>query len=324
MRSGKTLAALAWLSTILLFPSCPALAGESYSGPIFEAMAQFDHKMDIQANIRAMVQAGVTKVAVFARSYKWLGQMEEPLIKLREKHPETIVLGSPKTWDLGPDLTDQYIDHTVAGIKRHKYNFIGEILFSHGDKSDGKETHGGEWYVDPLAPKVQDFLKKIAPLKVALMTHWEVYAWDRDRPRFRELYNRYPEQVFIIPHMAFGSPAQVDDILTEHPNVYMTISKKFRTFTKHADPTKKARLGSSFLTSGKELRPEWIKLLNRHSQRLMFATDMIRSHKFQKYKKKIRLGRKLGQVLSPQAAENIFLKTGLRVYRLSGNPSHSK
>ena len=61
------------------------------------------------------------------------------------------------------------------------------------------------------------------------MTHWEVYAWERDWPRFSKLYDAYPKQLFIIPHMAFGSPQQVETILSRHPNVYMTLSKKLKT-----------------------------------------------------------------------------------------------
>ena len=58
------------------------------------------------------------------------------------------------------------------------------------------------------------------------MTHWEVYEWERDWPRFSKIYSEHRDIIFIIPHMAFGHPNQVDEILSLHPNVYMTISKK--------------------------------------------------------------------------------------------------
>ena len=38
-------------------------------------------------------------------------------------------------------------------------------------------------------------------------------------------HSENPNINFIIPHMAFCSPAQADKILSKHPNVYMTISK---------------------------------------------------------------------------------------------------
>lgn len=310
-------AVIALLSLIcLLFPVRPdtAWSGQSYQGPVFDAMGQLDETMDLKEVVTQLRSAGVVKFAVFARSRKWLGQMETELLQLRERHPDLMVLGAPKYFKLSHDLDRRYIRTTVEGIAKHGYRFVGEILYSHADKSDGKQTTRGETHVDPSAPGTAELLKRLAPLKVPLMTHWEVYDWQRDWPRFHRLYATHPDQKFIIPHMAFGSPEQVETILSQHPNVYMTISKKFKRTRLFSNSNLAARTGSGFLDKDGQLDPEWRRILIAYSDRLMFATDVIRGHKWSGYTRKVKKMRKLAKWLPAKAADNIFLKTALRVY----------
>lgn len=315
--TGLILLAVLGLLLLLLTAAQPVRAGQPYGGPIFDAMTQVDETMDMDEIISQIQAAGVNKVAVFARSRKTLGQNEEIPWELRKRRPEIFVLGAPKYFQLYMDLDEKYIAATIQGIKKQGYRFVGEILYTHGDKTGGEQTARGERYVDPLGPGTAKLLTLLKPLRIPLMTHWEAYDWQRDWPRFHKLYQDHPEQVFIIPHMAFASPEQVETILSSHPNVYMTISKKLRRVVFFSDPAKSRKLGSGFWDEGHKLNPEWRKVLLKHSNRLLFGTDTIRARKWKRYGKKIKLMRRLAGQLPAQAARAICFDNARRVFGLA-------
>jgi len=84
--------------------------------------------------------------------------------------------------------------------------------------------------------------------------------------------------------MAFGSPKQVDTILSTHTNVYMTISKKEEDKGGYSDLHKLSKLGSGFLDSKGMIKDEWLKIIMKYSNRLLFATDAHKKHRWKKYR----------------------------------------
>ncbi len=78
-----------------------------------------------------------------------------------------------------------------TGIRDKGYRFVGETLYSHADKSHDETTVTGERYVDPSLPGTAALLKALGGLGVPLLTHWEVYGWERDWPRFDVLYGAW-------------------------------------------------------------------------------------------------------------------------------------
>ena len=149
------------------------------------------------------------------------------------------------------------------------------------------------------------------------MTHWEVYDWERDWPRFSQLYSNFPKIRFIIPHMAFGSPEQVDTILSTHTNVYMTISKKEGDKSGYSDLHKLSKLGSGFLDNKGMIKDEWLKIILKYSDRLLFATDAHKKHRWKKYKKLIKRYRQMADQLPQNVAEKVSYKNAEQLYRIS-------
>jgi len=299
---------------ILLLFSCGSSWG--YDGPLFDAMAQIGERVDMENALRIVQDTGVDKIALFARSRKSIGQNEKDVLDLKKNFAGLLILGTPKYLRLRKDLSNKYIDSTIKGIESNDYKFIGEILYTHGDKSHGKQTQQGEIYIDPLGQGTKKLILQIQKFNIPLMTHWEVYKWDRDWPRFSKIYAVYPEQIFIIPHMAFGSPSQVKTILSQHPNVYMTVSKKLKPIKSYSDLSKQSKLGLSLLDKNKMLRDEWKPILIEYQDRLLFATDAHKPHRWKKYHKKVRHYKKLADQLSQEVAEKISYKNAEKIYNI--------
>jgi len=276
-----------------------------YDGYLFDAMAQIDERMDMNEAMRKVQKAGVDKIALFARSREYLRENEDELIQLRDNYPSLVVLGVPKYFLMRDDLDNDYIEATINGILKKEYLFVGEILYTHGDKSHGEQTDRGERYIDPLNKGTEKLLSRLEKANVPVMTHWEVYAWNRDWPRFSQVYSSHPKIKFIIPHMAFGSPEQVDLILSRHPNVYMTLSKKLKKTGGYSDSSKQSKLGSSILDDNKVLRDEWESILVKYQDRILFATDAHKPHRWKKYHKVVKRYHKLVDQLPEKVAKKI-------------------
>lgn len=292
----------------------PASGGITpYDGPFFDAMSQIDETVNMMGAMSKVREAGVGKIALFARSRKRLHDNESALLRLKKMHPDIIVPGAPKFFQLRGDLSDAYINATVKGITKHNYAFVGEILYTHGDKKSGKQYSQGERYVDPTAPGTATLFKKLSPLRIPVMTHFEVYAPERDFPRFHTLFAAWPKQIFIVPHMAFGSPTQVAEFMDRHPNVYMTLSKKDRTMGDFSDSEKQSAIGAPLLR-GAKLRPEWKALLIKYQDRLLAAVDAHMKKLWEEYPERVAVQRMtLGQ-LPREVAEKIAYKNAERVY----------
>ena len=187
-------------------------------------------------------------------------------------------------------------------------------MYTHGDKSHGEHTNRGERYIDPINKGTEILLSKLEKINAPIMTHWEVYAWDRDWPRFRKVYLNHRNIKFIIPHMAFGSPEQVDLIFSNNPNVYMTLSKKLKKKGGYSDSSKQARPGSSILDDNKIIRSEWKPILMKYQDRILFATYAHKAHRWKKYKKIVKMYRKLADQLPVEVAKKISYLNAEKLY----------
>ena len=291
-------------------------AAKPYAGPLFDAMTQIDEKEDMVARVAAVRAAGVTKLAIFARSRKSLGPNEADVLDLRQHWPDFVVLGAPKYFLLRGDLDDDFIAATLSGIKEHDYAFVGEVLYTHGDKTHGETTGTGERQVDPARPGTAKLVAGLAGFArpLALMTHWEVYAWERDWPKFSALYASAPKQPFIVPHMGFGSIEQMRQVMSAHANVHLTTSKKEGDKGGYSDAEKAARLGDGMTDGCGRLKPKWRDFLVAYSGRIMFATDAHKTHRWRVYAALIERARAWLGDLPPDAAKAIAWDNAERLY----------
>jgi hypothetical protein len=244
-----------------------------YSGAIFDANVQAWNS-SVQGLIDNAATAGVKRVALFANSRVGGLPTVEAVLGARRDRPDLIQVGAPKIgFIFGSDLPSNYLLSTLTGIENGTYAFIGEILYTHGDKPDHPPTPRGEIQVDPSAPGTTRLLTALRGKMVPLLTHWEAWAWDRDWPRFHQLYARWPDQPFVLPSLAYGSPQQVDTILSAHRNVWGIISRLVDGRYRFVDPMKTAKLGKPMFDGCGALVPEWRSVLLKHTDRLMYGSD---------------------------------------------------
>ena len=295
-----------------------------YEGPLFDAMAQIDQKPGLERSIKSVKDAGISKIALFARSTKYLGHNEKSLIKLRDRHSDLIVLGAPKYFLHKNDISKSYIERTLKNIDKYSYSFVGEILYTHADKLYGTNHASGELYIDPLGENTIYFLNQLSKKNIPVMTHWEFYNWERDWMKFTKIYSMFPNVNFIIPHMGFGSIKQVEEILSKHNNVYMTVSKKEKIRTDRLSPyssfseEKLAKLGTGFLKR-KKLKDEWRSVLIKYQDRLLFATDAHKTYRWKTYEKLVNRFRIILDQLPEDVAKKIAYKNAELLYGLKIN-----
>jgi len=251
---------------------CPPLPAP-YDGPIFDASVQA-WDSNLQGLIENIAGTGVTRIALFANTRQGGDAAVAAVLAAQREHPDLIVAGTPKIgFILGGDLPAEYVSTTLAGIADRTYRFIGEILYTHGDKPDHPPTRNGEVYVDPLAHGTVHLLDGIKGRHVPLLTHWESWAWDRDWPHFDRLYATWPQQQFVLPSLAYGSPEQADTVLSAHTNVWGIISRLVDGRYQFVDPAKQAKLGPPMSDACGVLRSDWRALLLKHRDHLMYGSD---------------------------------------------------
>jgi hypothetical protein len=312
MKAGLLLlACLVW--PLAATADCAAGGSEKpYQGPLFDAMAQIDGGM-YDTVLAAMDDARVQRMALFAR-VKRKGSGESDVMALKKRFPERFVIGTPKWFDLRGDLSSLFISQTLSKLREGPYQFVGEILFAHGDKSHGEQTAAGERYLSAEGPNVLRLMKELQALQVPVMTHWEVYDWARDWPVFHQLYEKFPDLTFIWPHSGFGSAAQAETALSQHPNVIITLSKLEKDQRSLSSTEKAEQLGGAIVDECGAILPEWRAVIDKFPTRFMFATDAHKDFRWAKYGDVVARWRDILGQLPEGEAKMIAWENAERVY----------
>ena len=292
--------------------SCNQAPAQKYGGPLFDAMAQVESR-EAGAVVRRMDKAGVARMALFARLHPKRNG-EQDVLSLKERTPGRFVLGTPKPFDQRQDLSDDFVERTTSGLDAGRYRFVGEILFAHADKAHGEQTATGERYVSSDGKNVQRMLAAISKRPVPVIAHWEAYNWSRDWPAFDALYGAFPAITFIWPHAGFGSAPQVETVIASRPNVMVTLSKKELSERSVSDPRLAAELAPAMVDACGVVLPEWRRLLEKHPDRFLFATDAHKDFRWARYESVVDQWRLiLGQLPAP-LAENVAWRNAERLY----------
>jgi hypothetical protein len=283
-----------------------------YAGPMIDAMAQIELGMSPTVS-SAMESSGVGRMALFARLHrKRNGQAD--VLSLKQRFPERFFMGTPKPFDERGDLSDEFLERTSSRLQDERYQFVGEILFAHADKTHGEQTATGERYVAPDGKNVLKLLSAAEQRRVPVMLHWEVYDWNRDWPAFHALYSRFPGLTFIWPHAGFASHEQVSTVLSSHSNVLVTLSKKEKPSSSLTSDEKSEMLGEAVVDSCGRLLSEWRELFARYPDRFMFATDAHKGFRWARYAEVVEQWRLiLGQLPDP-LAQSLAWRNAERAY----------
>ena len=302
---GQPAPAAAGIST------CPVIT--PWRGPIFDAMAQTNQEQGSDRIFQVAQSVGVLRMALFARTYR-RQDGREVVAQLSRDHPGFLVVGSPKRFDMRGDLDSAYVSDTLNGVAAGRYAFVGEILYTHGDKEVGEQTSTGERYIDPLQPQTARLIQGLAGKQVPIFTHWEAYDWARDAPRFDTLYSRYPDQVFVWPHAGVASSSQLAGELQAHPNLWATLSKKENLRLGFSDARQAEALGAPLMDDCGVLDPAWLDVMVRFHDRLMFATDAHNSRRWSRYEEIVRTWRRLLAQLPADVAKEIAWGNAMRLF----------
>ncbi|MBC3811799.1 amidohydrolase family protein [Undibacterium aquatile] len=283
-----------------------------YHGALFDAMAQIDRGMYDQV-LAKMDKSGVQGMALFGRlTHKSNGDAD--VLALKKNFPQKFIIGTPKWFDLRGDVSAMYLRQTLSGLRDGPYQFVGEIMFAHGDKSHGEQTASGERFVSADKPNVLQLMQELQALQAPVMTHWEVYNWNRDWPAFHALYGKFPQLTFIWPHAGFGSAAQVETVLSQHENVIISLSKTEKDQRSLSSEEKSVQLGGAMIDDCGVILPEWRALLDRFPTRFMFATDAHKDFRWDKYGHIVSRWRRILGQLPDEQAQMIAWKNAERVY----------
>jgi len=283
---------------------CEPPTVSAYTGPLFDAMAQSGQGLDGEEAIRTAKSVGVTRMALFARVH--IKEDGRSLVNhLASAHPDFITLGTQKLFDMRGDLDSLYVNEVLDDIATKRYRFVGEILFTHGDKVNGEITATGERYIDPNGPQTERLVQGLKGLHVPIMTHWEVYDWNRDWPKFNRLYAAHPDQIFIWPHLGFASAQQAETVLAANQNVWATLSKREPAKHNLREESKEELVGGPVTDQCGNLLPEWREVMVRFSDRLMFATDAHMENRWRHYARVVARWRVILAQLPPNVASAI-------------------
>ena len=148
-----------------------------------------------------------------------------------------------------------------------------------------------------------------------LLTHWEAWAWERDKPKFDTLYTAWPQQRFVIPSLAYGSADKADVMLSAHPNPWGIISRLVDGRYEFVDPAKAAKLGPSMFDGCGALRDDWCAVLIKHSTRLMYGSDYYtHSTNWSGYAGPVERYRRIASQLPPDVAKRISWDNAAALY----------
>jgi hypothetical protein len=306
---------------------------QRYEGPLIDAMMQFNNNRTVESIKNNMEKHNISHMMIFARQNH--SDSTALATEIKSILGNKIILGAPKRFDQVDDLTESFISDTIAGCNNGTYKFIGELQCVHADKhpsSWGNEvTLRGERYTDPLAPKFLELMDNLDNKNIPVMVHWEFYNWERDSPRFFELFKRYPNINFVIPHCGFGKAVYSNEILNRFKNVYMLLSKKemfhigrwwftYKGYWPNGNgPTskeKQSKLGSSMLNPNGKINYEWFFLLKRFPDKFMFATDCHKEWRWKHYDVIIDNWREILGQLDINLAEKIAFKNAKKLFNI--------
>lgn len=298
-----------------------------YQDKLIDAMAQiyFDIEDDVFESY--LENSGIDYIAISA-----IAKGKKTSLRFKEKFNNRILLGTTKRFDQRIDFDDQYVKEIAQELEKPYYQYIGELHFTHADKEDGEKNDELERHVSAASPNVKQLLDHISTYQIPVFFHWEVYHWDRDWPNISKMLKSYPNLKFVWPHCGFATVDQIDKVLTQHPNVYATLSKRELKRWKNLwiGPTDTDLGGfqivnpewwdkvdtNSIVDNDNKIRQEWVNLLDKFQDRFLFATDAHKLLRWKSYNGIVLCWRNILGQLDTVVAKKISYTNAVRLYNI--------
>jgi hypothetical protein len=287
---------------------------KKYTGKMFDAMIQIDTSEDIEKILDDNTQ-WVDKFCVFYRN-----KFDKKILS------DKVILGTTKRTDQKEDISIDYRNDILSEIKEHNCKFIGELMLSHADKVEGDINTNFERYINPQSAILSSLIQRVF---LPTIIHWEVYNTERDLANIKNMLFNNQSRTFIWAHCGFANPDLIDSMLSEHTNLVATLSKLelIRTSDSWISAKKEDlggynvvhkeyldKLNTGLVDQEGNIKSDWKLLLEKHSDRFMFATDCHKPHRFEKYNTIVSIWRDILGSFEADIAEKIAYKNASRVY----------
>lgn len=293
-------------------------------------MTQIEFEWPKEQFLSDLDKSGIEYIALFPRAKTGRACWHHAKM-LIDSCKDRVIPGSAKRNDQRNDLTEVYVSQILEGIYKEGQKFVGELMFTHADKYDGEVNPTLERYVNSSSPNVKKLFDEISKNPVPVMFHWEVYHWERDWPNISWMLKTYPNIKFIWPHCGFATVEQIDYVLSTFPNVYPTLSKRelvrYRTlWIAHTgediggfnivNPDFLEKVDGACIDLDGVIKPEWVDLITKYQDRMMFATDAHKKLRWKSYKSIVKIWRGILDQLDPAIAKKIGYTNAARIYNI--------
>lgn len=217
------------------------------------------HLNDERMQLELMRRHGVERAVIF-----WGRNSDnESIAEAARRHPERFIAFasvSPERTAYRAAWTDNdatllvQLDRLLAS---GRYHGIGEISSTHFPSPGLAETD-----FDPLGPMLTGIMALARKHRVPVMVHIEITRLKE----FAGLLSLYPDVPVIWAHGGYTPLFLARRMLDAHPNLYYELSA--RTWPRHPRSP-----DYSILRDGENVWPEWLQLIESHSDRFLVGTD---------------------------------------------------
>ncbi|HIF57892.1 MAG TPA: hypothetical protein EYQ26_00110 [Rhodospirillales bacterium] len=236
--------------------------------PLIDAHSQIDPDVDQSEIVSLLNKAGIAHVILAARNKV----KPHHIADLARKHPDRITASMRTKGKAYNNNHPKYYKLLNKQANMSEFNAMAELIIWHAQKGN-------------KAPEVIlpfDSEQVLAAFSIAkergwpFVVHIEFRAAGNDGPKylsaFEDLARTNKSMKFVLIHMAQLNAGQVRKLIQSHPNVYF--------MTSHTTPpsVRKTNQPWTILFEGKNLKPEWKKLMSEHSDRFVFALDNVWLH----------------------------------------------
>jgi predicted TIM-barrel fold metal-dependent hydrolase len=252
---------------------------------LFDAQSQFNQYIKVQEVLDIIARSGVQRVTLSTV----LQQSNDIVYEIAKQDPERIIPGARlklSSFHYGPEAEFRMmLDRQLA--RRPKYSVITEALIYHARKIASKyQMEHPEISTDPSSPQLQYVIKRAKELDIPVVLHVESRSLAPERRlelwgKLEKLMRENSQVSFVYTHIAQLDPKDVVRLINQHENIYFFLQvatlTENRLFARNTlQPVKFTCVFCEKVTCKKgDLKPDWEKLFIDHSNRFIFAMDVV-------------------------------------------------
>jgi hypothetical protein len=236
---------------------------------VFDATIQMDVNMSVDDIIETMNSAGVA-MALLHDVDRGV-PTEHRSLDIVKDNPSRFLLGAPKMTQLWKESPEEYAPTLTDWLEATQIQAVGEIHLHNNCKT---RTDHAPVTIDPDSKHVHSMARFAASRGVPLFVHYEPMKEGSLLDSLDSLFSSERDTNFIWAHGGWETAEVVNDMLSRHPNLYITIAKRIGP-GRICDDELQSRVEQQreILTKEGRIKKEWRKVLRFHSQKILYASD---------------------------------------------------